>query len=83
MSMTAAQRSGEPPRISYKAWKSLSADFTKEAMRNLDGLRSEVRPNPERTPVQPRFNRANLRRTCEVLMAEFLLSLVIVESPGT
>jgi hypothetical protein len=83
MNMTVTRGGGEAPRISHEGWQTLSVDFAAQAIQELEEWGREVKPNPERTPVQARFDRASLQRNYEVLMAEFLLSLVIIEPPRT
>lgn len=83
MGMTAAQGSGQPPRISYEQWRALSADFAEGATHSLEQFGRELKPNPARTPVPARWNQAALRARYAAVMAEFLLSLVIVEPPRT
>jgi hypothetical protein len=80
MSMTAAQGSGQPLRISYEQWQALSADFAERATHSLEQFGSEVKPSLQHTPVPVRWIRATLRARYTVFMAEFLLSRVIVES---
>jgi hypothetical protein len=83
MSMTTTQGSGEPPRISYERWRILSEDFAVQAIHELEEWGRKANPDPERKPVEARFDRGSLRRNYEVLMGEFLLSLVIVEPRRT